>query len=92
MPSLSINSGNGFGLFWELAEPVTVTAENLEDIKARNVALVDQLGGDDCGVAMTGPTRAGDKSTTPRYGVTLLRWGTEFVGEHELVEKDLSQR
>src|SRR3984893_3956930 len=27
VPSLIINSGNGFGLFWELAEPVTVTAE-----------------------------------------------------------------
>jgi hypothetical protein len=47
-PSLIINSGNGFGLFWELAEPVTVTAENREDIKACNVALADQLGGDDC--------------------------------------------
>src|SRR6202140_3584388 len=39
-------------------------------------------------VAMTGPTRAGDKSTTPRYGVTLLRWGTGFAGEHGLVEKE----
>jgi hypothetical protein len=48
VPSLIINSGNGFGLFWELAEPVAVTAENLEDIKARNIALADQLGGDDC--------------------------------------------
>jgi hypothetical protein len=48
VPTLIINSGNGFGLFWELAEPVTVTAENLEDIKARNIALADQLGGDDC--------------------------------------------
>ena len=48
VPSLIINSGNGFGLFWELAEPVAVTAENLEEIKARNVALADQLGGDDC--------------------------------------------
>jgi hypothetical protein len=47
-PSLIINSGNGFGLFWDLADPVTVTAENLEDIKACNVALADQLGGDDC--------------------------------------------
>jgi hypothetical protein len=47
-PSLIINSGNGYGLFWELAEPVTVTAENLKDIKACNVALADQLGGDDC--------------------------------------------
>jgi hypothetical protein len=48
VPSLIINSGNGFGLFWELAEPVTVTAENLKDIKACNVALADQLGGDNC--------------------------------------------
>src|SRR5258706_14631611 len=40
-------------------------------------------------VAMTGRIRAGDKSTTPRYGVTLLRWGTGFAGEHGLVEKDL---
>ena len=28
---------------------------------------------------------------TPRYGVTLLRWGTRFAGEHGLVEKDLSR-
>jgi hypothetical protein len=48
VPSLIINSGNGFGLFWELAEPVTVIAENLEDIKAHNIALADQLGGGDC--------------------------------------------
>jgi hypothetical protein len=48
VPSLIINSGNGYGLFWELAEPVTVTAENLEHIKACNVALAAQLGGDDC--------------------------------------------
>jgi Family of unknown function (DUF5906) len=47
-PSLIVNSGNGFGLFWELKEPVPVTAENLKDIKACNVALADQLGGDDC--------------------------------------------
>ena len=40
-------------------------------------------------VGMTGPTRAGDKSTTPRYGVTLLRGGTGFAGEHGLVEKEL---
>jgi hypothetical protein len=48
VPSLIINSGNGFGLFWELADPVTVTAENLEDIKACNVTLADQLDGDNC--------------------------------------------
>src|SRR5581483_5502400 len=48
VPSLIINSGNGFGLFWELAEPVTITDENRADLKARNKALADQLGGDDC--------------------------------------------
>src|SRR5260370_28290787 len=48
VPSLIINSGNGFGLFWDLAEPITVTDENRDDIKARNIALADQLGGDDC--------------------------------------------
>jgi hypothetical protein len=42
-------------------------------------------------VAMTGPTGAGDKSTIPRYGVTLLRGGAGFAGEHGLVEKDLSR-
>jgi hypothetical protein len=48
VPSLIVNSGNGFGVFWELADPITVTDENRDDIKARNVALADQLGGDDC--------------------------------------------
>src|SRR5258705_11787738 len=42
VPTLIINSGNGFGLFWELAEPITVTAENLEDIKARP-AVSDEM-------------------------------------------------
>src|SRR5258706_15496937 len=40
---------------------------------------------------MTGPTRAGDKSTRPRYGVTLLRWGTGFAGGHGWVDNDLSR-
>jgi len=48
VPSLIINSGNGFGLFWELAEPVTVTDENRDDLKGRNIALAEQLSGDDC--------------------------------------------
>jgi Mesyanzhinovviridae DNA primase len=48
VPSLIINSGNGFGLFWELTEPVTVTDENRDYLKSLNIALADQLGGDDC--------------------------------------------
>jgi Family of unknown function (DUF5906) len=47
-PSLIINSGNGYGCFWELIEPVSVTDENRNDLKARNIALAEQLGGDDC--------------------------------------------
>jgi len=35
-------------------------------------------------VAMTGPTRAGDKSTTPRYGVTLLRWEPDSLASMDL--------
>ena len=46
-PSLVINSGNGYGVFFAI-DPVTVTDENRDDIKARNIALADQLGGDDC--------------------------------------------
>src|SRR6202162_3451479 len=38
-------------------------------------------------VEMTDPTRAGDKSTTPRYGVTLLRWETGFAGEIPAVRR-----
>jgi len=38
-----------------------------------------------------GEIATGDKSTMPRYGVTLLQWGTGFAGEHGLVEKDLSR-
>jgi hypothetical protein len=36
-PSLVINSGNGFGVFFEIA-PVTVTDENRDAIKRRNIA------------------------------------------------------
>ena len=46
-PSLIINSGNGFGVFFAI-DPVTVTDENRNAIKARNIALADRLGGDDC--------------------------------------------
>src|SRR5258708_28873514 len=43
-----MNSGKGFGLYRQLTEPVTVTDENRDDLKARNIALAEQLGGDDC--------------------------------------------
>ena len=38
-----------------------------------------------------GEIATGDKSTIPRYGVTLLQWGTGFAGDHGLVDKDLSR-
>ena len=40
---------------------------------------------------MTGPTRAGDKSTGPRYRGRPTSMGDGFAGEHGLVEKDLSR-
>src|SRR5260370_14167233 len=38
-----------------------------------------------------GEIATGDKSTIPRYGVTLLQWGTGFASEHGLVEKGISR-
>jgi hypothetical protein len=46
-PSLIINSGNGYGAFFAI-DPVAVTDENRDAIKARNIALAERLGGDDC--------------------------------------------
>lgn len=46
-PSLIIDSGNGYGVFFAI-DPVTVTDDNLNAIKARNITLADKLGGDDC--------------------------------------------
>jgi hypothetical protein len=46
-PSLVVNSGNGYGVFFEI-DPVTVTDANRDEIKRRNIALSDRLGGDDC--------------------------------------------
>ena len=40
---------------------------------------------------MTGPTRAGDKSTGPRYRGHPTLMGDGFASEHGLVEKDLSR-
>jgi hypothetical protein len=39
--------------------------------------------------AMTGPGRAGDKTTGPRYRGHPTSMGDGFAGEHGLVEKDL---
>ena len=46
-PSLVINSGNGYGVFFAI-DPVTVTDANRDSIKARNIELAERLGGDDC--------------------------------------------
>jgi hypothetical protein len=40
---------------------------------------------------MTGPGRAGDKSTGPRYQGHPTSMGDGFASEHGLVEKDLSR-
>jgi hypothetical protein len=46
-PSIIIDSGNGYQLFWQV-DPVIITDENREDIKARNIALRDKFNGDNC--------------------------------------------
>jgi hypothetical protein len=40
---------------------------------------------------MTGPTKAGDKSTGPRYRGHPTSMGNGFANERGLVEKDLSR-
>ena len=42
-PSIIIDSGNGFGLFWILRTPVKVIAANLDQLKAINVVLRDAV-------------------------------------------------
>ncbi len=42
-PSIIVDSGNGFGLFWVLTKPVKVTDSNREQLKAINVALRDAV-------------------------------------------------
>ena len=42
-PTIIIDSGNGFGLFWMLKEGVAVTAANRQSLKAINIALRDQV-------------------------------------------------
>ena len=43
-PTYIINSGNGFGLFWQLEEPT----KDIAAVKARNIALRDKWNGDNC--------------------------------------------
>lgn len=47
-PSYIIDSGNGFGCFWVLKEPVKVTPENRGMLRAINIALSARFGGDKC--------------------------------------------
>lgn len=47
-PSLIIDSGNGFGVFWLLWPAITVTDANRLDIKSRNKALREYFGMDAC--------------------------------------------
>lgn len=45
-PTLVIDSGNGLHAYWELAEPVEATPENVAMVEAVNRALVARYGGD----------------------------------------------
>jgi hypothetical protein len=47
-PSVIIDSGNGFGLFWLLAGPVEVTDANREQFRSINRALAAKVDGDNC--------------------------------------------
>ena len=42
-PTIIVDSGNGFGLFWLLRKPVKVTDKNRADLKARNIMLRDAV-------------------------------------------------
>ena len=42
-PTIIIDSGNGYGLFWVLRKPVKVTAQNREQLKGINIALRDAV-------------------------------------------------
>ena len=47
-PSLIIDSGNGFGLFWSIRPAIIVTDENRLDLKSRNKALREWFDADPC--------------------------------------------
>ncbi len=44
-PTIVIDSGNGYGLFWMLRKPVKVTAQNLDQLTGINIALRDAVPG-----------------------------------------------
>jgi len=44
-PTIIIDSGNGFGLFWLLRKPVKVTDQNRDTLKGINIALRDMVRG-----------------------------------------------
>ena len=44
-PTIIVDSGNGYGLFWLLRKPVRVTAANLDTLKGVNIALRDAVPG-----------------------------------------------
>lgn len=45
-PTLVIDSGNGLHVYWEFAEPVEATPENVAMLETLNRALVNRYGGD----------------------------------------------
>jgi hypothetical protein len=49
-PTIIIDSGNGYGLFWVLRKPVKVTAANLDQLTGINIALRNAVpgGADKC--------------------------------------------
>jgi hypothetical protein len=47
-PSVIIDSGNGFRLFWLLSDPVEVTDANREQFRSINRALAAKFDGDNC--------------------------------------------
>src|ERR1019366_2959386 len=44
-PTIIVDSGNGFGLFWVLRKPVKVTTANLDQLTGINIALRDAVPG-----------------------------------------------
>lgn len=47
-PSAVVNSGNGFGVFWRLAEPIPVNGEDFAALEDWNRRLSAHFGGDHC--------------------------------------------
>jgi hypothetical protein len=53
LPSLVVNSGHGYHLYWYAANPITVDVSNRERLKAINRGLARAVGGDSscCGLS-----------------------------------------